>query len=171
MSASFIRYEGLSLDDEAGLRQRYFENAPWRLEARVDLCQRATALGFGSIQLYHETCSLGNVTSREQACGVEVIICHSSCLALKNRKYRGACIPGLPLRTGYDLSLPCRCNRSLSILNCADTPGAKELPPVAAVLGRYDAGGMLKRHFKETMGQLQDCVCDGCKRGSTTIAG
>ena len=32
-------YSGLGADDEAALRRRYFDNYPWRLEGRVNLCQ------------------------------------------------------------------------------------------------------------------------------------
>lgn len=160
-------YHGLSLDDEAGLRRRYFDTFPWRLEARVDLCHSATQLGYDTIQIYSEGCSLGNTSTREQACGVEIVNCHRSCLALRNRKDRHACIPHLPLRTGHDLSLPCKCNNSLDILNCAATP-ASQPPPVARKLD-HD-GGRLKRAFLETMFAVPDCACSWCQR-RVVIAG
>ena len=168
-------YRGVSLDDEAGLRRRYFDNFPWRLEAKVDLCAPATRRGYDSIQLYHEGCGMGNASTRELACGVEVVICHRSCLALRNRKHRAACVPGLPLRTGHDLSRPCACRKDLDLLNCAATAAA-EPPPVTSVVGRDDADGSgmrLKRAFLRMMFQVRDCACSvaSMRRCSTGIAG
>ena len=58
----------------------------------------------------------------QRACGVEIVSCHPSVMQLRTRVYRSTCVPGLPLRTGWDYSLPCRCNSSIDLLNCADTP-------------------------------------------------
>lgn len=118
-------YVGIALEDEAALRHRYFDNAPWRLEAKVDFCEHARRQGYDSIQIEHELCSMDPTRS---ACGVEIVSCHTSCLALRTRADRRVCVPHMPLRTGHDLSLVCHCNATghpqrlshlRSMLNCA----------------------------------------------------
>ena len=94
------QFRGVALDDEAGLRMRYFDNNPWRLEAKADLCKPAVELGYDTIQIYHELCSK---QPWRRACGYEIISCHRSCLALRNRRDRGACVRGMPMRTGQSL--------------------------------------------------------------------
>lgn len=82
------------------------------------------------MQLENEAC----VTSRRHrgACFHEIVSCHDSCVALPHRQFYGACVPGLPLRTGWNGALPCSCNASMLLSNCALS--APELPPPTAFL-------------------------------------
>ena len=112
-----LEYSGVALDDEQGLRRRYFDNNPWRLEARVDLCTHAARLRYDSIQIADEVCSMDH---EREACGVELVSCHAACLALRTRRHRRACPGGTPLRTGWNLTTVCHCNSSAhQMLNCA----------------------------------------------------
>ena len=120
------QYANVSIDDEAGLRRRYFDIYPWRLETMVDLCKPARARGFDTLQIWAEMCSMDRT---QAACGIEIVSCHASVLRLPSRQHRATCPPGLPLRTGWDHSLECRCNETFSMLNCADTRES-EVPPI-----------------------------------------
>ena len=121
-------YPSIPMDDEVGLRRRYFDNYPWRLEAKVDLCAPAIALGYQTLQIWHEACSL---LRTQTACGIEVVSCHAGGMRLKSRSHHATCVPGLPLRTGLNHSLPCGCNDTLDLLNCADTRGSGlPVPPM-----------------------------------------
>ena len=76
-----------------------------------------------------------------QACGIELISCHKSVLKLRNRQHRRACVPGLPLRTGWDLALACQCDDALDMLNCAKTPVGKGVPPPMSAQALEFGGG------------------------------
>ena len=88
------------------------------------------------------------------------------CLALRNRGDRKTCVPALPLRTGYDLSLECHCNSSLTMLNCLGNR-----PEFAAAAQK--AVGRLKpterRYWKPVPGRarsmhwLKSCACGWCE--------
>lgn len=171
-------YEGISLSDEHALRKRYFENSPWRLEANVNFCEHARRLGFDSVQIAHELCS---VQPKRAACGAELVMCHASCLALRTRASRGVCVPGMPLRTGIDLSLECRCNATghsdkskqlRSVLNCAGNREAL-LANVQGALDHQWGGGVTatdRRTFPLVPGRarpfmhwLKECECAWCE--------
>ena len=47
----------------------------------------------------------------------QVIDCSDACTA---RPLNGSCIPGMV--TGWDASLPCKCNNSLAVVNCQPFP-------------------------------------------------
>ena len=111
-------YDGVAVDDEVALRRRYFDNNPWRLEAKINPCEHARKLGFTTIQLWDELCSINTARA---ACQLELISCDESCMKLPNKKARAACIPGMELRTGWNASLTCVCKQSLPFLNCLGT--------------------------------------------------
>ena len=156
-------YAGIDLWDEVALRRRYFQNAPWRLEARVDFCAGARRLGYDSIQILHELCSM----ERDRAaCGVELISCHPTCLALRNRADRKTCVPGLPLRTGWDLTINCHCNSSLAMLNClgnrlnfaaAAQKVVGHLKPTERRYWKLVPGRARSMHW------IKACVCSWCE--------
>jgi len=147
-------FSNLSISDEVGLRQRYFENYPWRLEALVDVCT-LVAGRYDTIQLMHEMCSDKRTARRHQACGIELVSCQKGCLGLRNRRFRQACIHGLPLRTGWDYSLPCRCNQSFGVLNCASTPTDPQVPPPPVVRSMH--GSCLASHCWRVLPGLPLC--------------
>ena len=132
-------YSGLSIEDEAGLRRRYFDNNPWRFEAKVDMCTHARRLGYDTIQLWDELCSINPARG---ACSLEIISCDAGCMSHRSRTNRQSCISGLELRTGADASIECRCNGSRGYINCINTAPHIE-PPTSAVVPRpsLSAGG------------------------------
>ena len=170
-------YSGIDLYDETSLRQRYFDNAPWRLEANVDFCSHARRLGYESIQIMHELCSMERPLGRA-ACGVELISCHASCLALRNRGDKRVCVPDLPLRTGVDLSIPCHCNASGQpkelklMLNCGGNRAGLQ-PAIQRALDASWRGVVplaQRRSFRLVPGKLRpymfwlpECPCDWCE--------
>tara|TARA_B110001452_G_C15232565_1_gene426872 strand:- start:307 stop:2625 length:2319 start_codon:yes stop_codon:yes gene_type:complete len=102
-----------------------------------NLCRMARANGYDSIQFLDELC--GNRASHashkrkaRHACFVEVVSCHDACMALPTKSLYGACVPGLPLRTGWDATQPCACDDAQTLLNCLHS--APELPPPTPTL-------------------------------------
>jgi hypothetical protein len=158
-------YAGVALHDEAGLRQRYFDINPWRLELKVDLCRPAIRLGYDTIQLFHELCSR---EADRKACGVEIVSCHPACLRLRNRKDRRPCIPGLPLRTGWGLESACVCNNSFSdgrMMNCASTVTRVR---TATALRSLDPPVRTQRLNNRLM-RFPSCACGWCKGNRSHI--
>ena len=139
-------YEGVALDDEVGLRRRYFENDPIQLDLVVDICSHVRRLNYDSLQVWDDSCAL----NREQvACSISLLLCDSRCLAQQHKPRAAAaaaahqaegemtCMHGLPLRTGWDLSLECHCNGTNALLNCVDNvvPATVGAPHFVSLLG------------------------------------
>lgn len=156
-------YAGIALDDEPGLRRRYFDNNPWRLEEKIDLCRPALRLGYNTIQIFHELCSRD---LRRQACGIEMVSCHESCLRLRNRHSRLACVPGMPLRTGLGLTTECVCNNASRMLNCAGTDARQHLSnadggKAASLLP--DPEPLRTPRLNARLMRLPSCECSWCE--------
>ena len=112
----------------AELRSAYFARWPWVLDHRAghEICPRAKALGYDTIQLRWEQCSWRD--TQQGFCPLEVISCHEACTRAKARSlHEVACPVGLPLRTGWNATLECHCNPAATLANCEGT--APELPP------------------------------------------
>ena len=152
-----------ALEDEIGLRKRYFDNNPWRLEAKLDLCRPAIKQGYDSIQLYHELCS---IEASRHACGYEIISCHPSCLALRNRWDRAACVRGLPMRTGLNLDAACTCNQShadgrTGMLNCAGGTSTSSQGAASSKVQRsMNDRALIRRSSNSHLGHVKSCECD-----------
>ena len=107
------------------------------------LCEGARLRGYHTVQLADPQCSEarpldGPGTSHRGACWLEIVSCHTACMAQPTRRYYGTCIPGLPLRTGWDASLPCACDDSVALVNCLGTD-ADAPPPTKALLQPFNA--------------------------------
>ena len=86
------------------------------LEDHVSLCPRVRAYGY-------DTLIFDEIAGRSGYGTQELVSCRDECVQIH---LNGSCVPGL--RTGWTASLPCACNRSLPILNCALT-GVTEVGP------------------------------------------
>lgn len=107
------------------------------LEQVVKLCTEVTARGYDSIQLldesYHSDAHEGSQETAHQY-EHEFISCHSGCTSMSTGTLASAC-PSLPLRTGWNASLECKCEERAKgssgarrqLLNCLGS--APELPP------------------------------------------
>ena len=102
-------------------------------------CIRALEMGYDSIQLWPEECSLASTQAQQGVCSVELVLCHEACSgATPCSSHQGCareaangtfvnltstpCIPNLPLRTGVHAHLPCKCvGVGFDLLNCAGT--------------------------------------------------
>ena len=172
-------YEGLAMDDEVGLRRRYFENDPKRLDLKINLCERIKKLGYDSLQVRSDSCA---VQSEQGACQVELLLCNDVCTTFQSRKREdlGLCMHGLPLRTGWDLTRECRCDPSKALLNCAkttaglsevDAPPFVDLPPKLSPIRRMpwcEGGLTLVQHsvrkqqaFRVAVGRMSQRPTDG----------
>ena len=85
---------------------------PRTLEDFIPLCPRARALGFETIIIQNHLPIMP-----------EVVSCSDLCVA---QPLPDACVPGL--LTGWRASLPCECDPSLKILNCASTAAPVRFP-------------------------------------------
>jgi len=111
-------------------------------------------MGFDSLQIRHEVCSAEHA---REACGIELVSCDPACLARRTRREHSACVPGLPLRTGWNHSIDCHCNSSAhDMINCA---GAT--PHVSGASHLLE--GLLRRKPTDTRFlRLPDCECKWC---------
>mmetsp|Transcript_4711 Transcript_4711/g.10267 ORF Transcript_4711/g.10267 Transcript_4711/m.10267 type:complete len:385 (-) Transcript_4711:181-1335(-) len=115
---------------------------PWYLEDYVDLCPELQQLGYDTVQIFDEECH--HIRSAT-ACIVEVVSCHNACQVLPYRRPRKtACVPDLPLRTGWNAQLECKCHDEQHggeiFLNCLGTEPSLPSPivpdAIAASLSR-----------------------------------
>ena len=102
------------------------------------VCEHARAAGFDTVQLSDPNCD-------DTICFPEMVSCHKGCADVPAGSVRGACAPSsVPLRTGWQATEPCRCNASVSVLNCHDShPQAQQqiapLPSALEVMGMRPA--------------------------------
>ncbi|KAL1528087.1 hypothetical protein AB1Y20_009453 [Prymnesium parvum] len=111
------------------------------MDASVEVCTKVRRLGYNSVQIIDDYCGESNLRamidqsnaklSLRHACYLEIVSCHHSCTRLPTRSLFEACV-NVPLRTGWDASLPCRCNESNTLINCRMTDPS--IPPVSHTL-------------------------------------
>ena len=95
-----------------------------RLEDSMPLCPHVRSHGFDTL-----------IFDNREGLGVhELVSCQRTCI---EHKLNGSCVP--ELRTGWGASLPCSCNGSLPVVNCALT-GVDQVGPWPAIRHHY-AGG------------------------------
>lgn len=111
-----LQYEKLrSIDgqymvsDRKGHHHRLGSTYVLHFEDHVPICPYVRAHGY-------DTVVFGTIAGRTGYGAHELVSCRDECTA---RHLDGACVPGL--RTGWSASLPCSCNASMPILNCALT--------------------------------------------------
>ena len=95
-----------------------------RLEDSMPLCPHVRSHGFDTL-----------IFENREGFGVhELVSCQRTCI---EHKLNGSCVP--ELRTGWGASLPCSCNGSLPVVNCALT-GVDQVGPWPTI-GHHYAGG------------------------------
>ena len=115
--------------------------SPWvEMYPGTRLCTAAVKHGYDSIQLAEEGCAKSQAEIPRRTCYLEVVSCHAGCLALPNKGHYRACVPGVPLRTGWAATAPCVCNDSLLLLNCLAGAGAALPPPTDVLTAPFPEG-------------------------------
>ena len=112
---------------------------PYDLEQhKIRLCPLLRAHGFDTLQIGSEWRSqhgfafpLSPVTSSHvrpsDTLEHEIVSCHWACTT-KSLPSNEACVPGLPLNTGWRGHKPCRCRRKQKVLNCLNTTPSLKAP-------------------------------------------
>ena len=107
-------------------------NSPWvEMHPRTRLCAAAAARGYDTIQLVEEGCAKSQSADPRRACYLEMVSCHPGCLAMPSKAHYRACVPGVPLRTGWGASAHCECDNSLLLVNCLGDAHAARVPALS----------------------------------------
>ena len=99
-----------------------------KLENSVPLCPHVRSHGFDTLIFDNHDGGFGANGAHE------LVSCQTTCI---EHKLNDSCVP--ELRTGWGASLPCACNGSLPVVNCALT-GVDKVGPWPAIRHHY-AGG------------------------------